>query len=160
MRFYLLLLITILLWGCQSATEPDRLQAFIPGKWQETYAATYPKQITFPEDTVTTIDIERTTTIEFYGNKFTAYTLPHITNIYGQNDSVYEGTFRVLGDKIILNEKNNSDVAILVFSFKGEKLKLSVAPLPEYLGNTVIQFTSFVWGNTPFKLSGEFERIH
>jgi len=167
-QLILLLTISLLFMMCGQKDPVQVTPDPISGIWSESFFWSYFGLIIEPTYEIVDQEINRTTTLSFHDNSFYITVLPPFRTIVQTPDSVYTtwsndtlfiGTYSLSDDVLLLHRDNSERIDRFLFTRDDERLHLSVAAEIDSGGIIMLPMSSFIWGYSFSKTSGDFIRI-
>jgi hypothetical protein len=151
--------IFLLIFSCKKVTEPIGLKNDIQGTWHETYTwIDFLRCVPIDED-YSHCEITQTSQLTLKSNIFTVRITPCVENISGVCDTLYSGNYSLKNDTIIFELNADSSIHKMLYHYYGDSLRFRTAPIAVNDSFTVIEISSFLWGNAFYKNSGTFHRL-
>ena len=153
------LLILFLLFSCKKITDPIGIKDDIQGTWQESFIWINFLSCIPIDDDYSHCEIKQTSQLILTSNSFTVKITPCANNISDTCDTLYSGIFSLNNDTIIFMLDRDSSIHKMLHHYYGDSLEIRTAPIAVNDSFTVIEISSFLWGNAFNKHSGAFYRI-
>ena len=140
----------------------------LEGMWTESFDFNLLRDEFKPTGSADISGMERTSTLSLFGEQFalriqpprSAFLFEPDTFYVGwANDTLFTGVYEIRHDSLLMNLAENDRIERFVFAIEENRLCISTVGEPGPGGIVAVPMSSFLWGDSFGKSSGEFTRV-